>query len=127
MPRPYKERTHESSPRTFGTDRGRRAARADGSHRTDRGSRRHAGGLTRGRCDGRSDRRHYTWQPDQPGWDQQAADAVDAVAEEAGIQGVVAENGGYEDITPILRDLAAGGAGLIICHARGYQTVCPEV
>jgi basic membrane protein A and related proteins len=60
------------------------------------------------------------------GWDQQAADAVDAVAKEAGIEGVVAENGGYEDITPILRDLAAGGAGLIICHASGYQTVCPE-
>ncbi len=39
---------------------------------------------------------------------------------------VVAENGGYEDITPVLRDLAAGGAGLIICHASGYQTVCPE-
>src|SRR5215213_11287926 len=55
-----------------------------------------------------------------------AGDAVDAVAKEAGIEGVVAENGGYEDITPILRDLAAGGAGLIICHASGYQTVCPE-
>jgi basic membrane protein A len=60
------------------------------------------------------------------GWDQQAADAVEAVAEEAGIEAVVAENAGYEDITPVLRDLAAGGAGLIICHASGYQTVCPE-
>ena len=60
------------------------------------------------------------------GWDQQAADAVEAVAKEAGIEAVVAENAGYEDITPVLRDLAAGGAGLIICHASGYQTVCPE-
>lgn len=60
------------------------------------------------------------------GWDQQAADAVDAVAKEEGIDGVVAENGGYEDITPVLKDLAAGGASLIICHASGYQTVCPE-
>ncbi|MGH2615044.1 MAG: BMP family ABC transporter substrate-binding protein [Thermomicrobiales bacterium] len=60
------------------------------------------------------------------GWDQQAADAVEAVAAENGIQAVVAENAGYEDITPILRDLSAGGAGLIICHASGYQTVCPE-
>jgi basic membrane protein A and related proteins len=60
------------------------------------------------------------------GWDQQAADAVEAVAEEAGVEAVVAENAGYEDITPVLRDLAAGGAGLIICHASGYQTVCPE-
>jgi simple sugar transport system substrate-binding protein len=60
------------------------------------------------------------------GWDQQAADAVDAVAKKNGIKSTVAENAGYEDITPVLRDLAAGGAGLIICHASGYQTVCPE-
>ena len=60
------------------------------------------------------------------GWDQQAADAVDAIAAGAGIEGVVAENGGYDDITPILQDLAANGADLIICHASGYQTVCPE-
>ncbi|MCA9880942.1 MAG: BMP family protein [Thermomicrobiales bacterium] len=60
------------------------------------------------------------------GWDQQGADAADAVAKELGISSVVAENGGYDDITPILRDLQAGGAGLIICHASGYQTVCPE-
>ncbi|MFM9108038.1 MAG: BMP family protein [Chloroflexota bacterium] len=60
------------------------------------------------------------------GWDQQAADALMAVAEKNGIEGVVAENGGYEDITPLLKDLQAGGANLIICHASGYQTVCPE-
>jgi basic membrane protein A and related proteins len=60
------------------------------------------------------------------GWDQQAADAVEAVAKEAGIKADVAENAGYDDITPVLRDVAAGGAGLIICHASGYQTVCPE-
>jgi simple sugar transport system substrate-binding protein len=60
------------------------------------------------------------------GWDQQAADAVEAVAAEHGIEAEVAENAGYEDITPILRDVAAGGADLIICHASGYQTVCPE-
>ncbi len=60
------------------------------------------------------------------GWDQQAADAIDAVAAELGKEPVVAENAGYDDITPILRDLEAGGAGLIICHASGYQTVCPE-
>lgn len=60
------------------------------------------------------------------GWDQQAADALMAVAEKNGIEGIVAENGGYEDITPLLKDLQAGGANLIICHASGYQTVCPE-
>src|SRR5829696_6166069 len=87
---PCKERTHESRPRTSGTDRGRRAAGADGSCRADCGS------------------------------------GLDAGGAEAGTDGVVAENGGYEDITPLLRDLAAGGADLIICHASGYQTVCPE-
>jgi simple sugar transport system substrate-binding protein len=60
------------------------------------------------------------------GWDQQAADAAEAVGQELGVEVVVAENAGYDDITPILRDLEAGGADLIICHASGYQTVCPE-
>jgi len=60
------------------------------------------------------------------GWDQQAADAIEAVGGELGIAVEVAENAGYDDITPILRDLAANGADLIICHASGYQTVCPE-
>ena len=60
------------------------------------------------------------------GWDQQAADALETVAAELGIEAVVAENAGYEDITPILRDVADGGADLIVCHASGYQTVCPE-
>ena len=59
------------------------------------------------------------------GWDQQAADAIEAVAEEGGFTAEVAENAGYDDITPILRDLQANGADLIICHASGYQTVCP--
>lgn len=60
------------------------------------------------------------------GWDQQGADALTAVGEELGIDAVVAENAGYDDITPVLRDLEAGGADLIVCHASGYQTVCPE-
>ena len=60
------------------------------------------------------------------GWDQQGADGIDAVAKELGIKSVVAENAGYDDITPTLKDLQAGGANLIICHASGYQTVCPE-
>jgi basic membrane protein A and related proteins len=60
------------------------------------------------------------------GWDQQAADNLEAVAAALGIEAVVVENGGYGDIAPILRDLAADGAQLIICHASGYQTTCPE-
>jgi simple sugar transport system substrate-binding protein len=38
----------------------------------------------------------------------------------------VAENLGYDDITPVLRDLAERDFNLLICHASGYQTVCPE-
>ncbi|MGH2530729.1 MAG: BMP family protein [Thermomicrobiales bacterium] len=60
------------------------------------------------------------------GWDQQAADAIEAVAEERGIEAAVVENAGYDDITPVLNDLADDGARLIICHASGYQTICPE-
>lgn len=60
------------------------------------------------------------------GWDQQAADALTAIAAERGITTDIAENGGYDDITPILKDFEANGDQLIICHASGYQTVCPE-
>ncbi len=60
------------------------------------------------------------------GWDQQAADGIDAVAKELDIRSEVQENAGYDDITPILKDLKDDGAQLIICHASGYQTTCPE-
>lgn len=60
------------------------------------------------------------------GWDQQGVDTLVAVGEERGIEVEVVENAGYDDITPILRDLADDGVDLIICHAAGYQTVCPE-
>ena len=50
-------------------------------------------------------------QPHESGWDQQAADAVNAVAAGAGITPTVAENGGYGDITPILKDLGAERRG----------------
>jgi simple sugar transport system substrate-binding protein len=60
------------------------------------------------------------------GWDQQAADALTNIAAERGLIADIAENGGYDDITPILKDFEANGDQLIICHASGYQTVCPE-
>jgi len=60
------------------------------------------------------------------GWDQQGTDNLVAVGDELGIDVDVAENAGYDDITPILDDLAGEGADLIVCHASGYQTVCPE-
>jgi simple sugar transport system substrate-binding protein len=60
------------------------------------------------------------------GWDQQGVDALVAVGKKRGIDVEVVENAGYDDITPILNDLADDGVDLIFCHASGYQTVCPE-
>lgn len=60
------------------------------------------------------------------GWDQQGVDHLTAVGMELGIAVDVSENAGYDDITPILDDLAGDGSDLIVCHASGYQTVCPE-
>ncbi len=60
------------------------------------------------------------------GWDQQAADGIEAVAANLDIEADVVDNAGYDDISPVLRDLASDGADLIICHASGYQTTCPE-
>ena len=60
------------------------------------------------------------------GWNQQAADGMAQVAAEHGLELEVAENLGYEDISPVLRDLADRGFDLLICHADGYQTTCPE-
>jgi basic membrane protein A len=60
------------------------------------------------------------------GWDQQGAEGAAAAAAAFGIEALIQENGGYDDITPALKDLADEGAGLIICHASGYQTTCPD-
>jgi simple sugar transport system substrate-binding protein len=61
------------------------------------------------------------------GWNQQAADGMSEVAEERGFTLEIAENLGYGDISPVLRDLADREFDLVVCHASGYQTVCPEV
>ncbi len=60
------------------------------------------------------------------GWDQQGVDNLLEVGEQLGIEVEVVENAGYDDITPVLNDLADDGVELIFCHGSGYQTVCPE-
>jgi basic membrane protein A and related proteins len=60
------------------------------------------------------------------GWDQQGADGITAAGAKLGITVEVQENAGYNDITPALKDLKDQGAQLIICHASGYQTTCPD-
>lgn len=60
------------------------------------------------------------------GWNQQAADSMAVVEQKRGFKLEVAENLGYEDITPVLRDMADRKFDLMVCHASGYQTTCPE-
>lgn len=60
------------------------------------------------------------------GWDQQGVDNLVQVGAQQDVQVEVADNAGYDDITPILLDLVSNGSQLIFCHASGYQTVCPE-
>jgi len=61
------------------------------------------------------------------GWNQQAVEASEQVASELGIEVEVADGAGYEDITPILRELSTGGAEFIVAQASGYNTTAPEV
>ncbi|MCK5570757.1 MAG: BMP family ABC transporter substrate-binding protein, partial [Spirochaetes bacterium] len=61
------------------------------------------------------------------GWNQMGADGLRLLKEKWNLTIEVAENQGYGDIKPVLRDLARKGFDLIIAHASGYQTVTPEV
>lgn len=61
------------------------------------------------------------------GWNQQGIDAAKAAGAAAGIKVMVADNLGYGDVRPTLRELAEDGAGLLIAHASGYNTAAPEV
>jgi basic membrane protein A len=61
------------------------------------------------------------------GWNQQGIDAARAAGERTGVQVIVAENLGYGDVRPTLRELAEDGADLLIAHASGYNTAAPEI
>ena len=61
------------------------------------------------------------------GWNQQGVDAARAAAEATGVELIVAENLGYGDIRPSLRELAEDGANLLIAHGSGYNTAGPEI
>jgi simple sugar transport system substrate-binding protein len=60
------------------------------------------------------------------GWNQAGVDSLEKVARARGFKVEVAENLGYGDIKAVLRDMARRNQ-LLICHASGYQTICPEV
>lgn len=66
-------------------------------------------------------------QPTDFGWNQQGVAAARAAAAKLGVQVEIAAGLGYGDNRPVMRELIANGANLLICHASGYNTVCPEI
>jgi simple sugar transport system substrate-binding protein len=56
------------------------------------------------------------------GWNQQGVESAKKVAAEIEAEIEVADGAGYEDITPLLRELAQGGSNLTIAFASGYGT-----
>jgi basic membrane protein A len=60
------------------------------------------------------------------GWNQQGREGAEAAAEAVGAELEVADGLGYDDVAPVLSQLADGGADLIIAHASGYNTVGAE-
>jgi basic membrane protein A len=61
------------------------------------------------------------------GWNQQSIEAARKISNDRGLELEVADNAGYEDVTPVLRELATGGANFIIAQASGYNTAAPDV
>jgi basic membrane protein A len=61
------------------------------------------------------------------GWNQQSIEAARKISSDRGLELEVADNAGYEDVTPVLRELATGGANFIIAQASGYNTAAPDV
>jgi basic membrane protein A and related proteins len=62
------------------------------------------------------------------GWNQQGVEAAEQVASDLGIEVEVADGAGYEDVSPILRELSTtGGAEFIVAQASGYNTTAPDV
>ncbi|WP_460275718.1 putative B6 ABC transporter substrate-binding protein [Celeribacter sp. ULVN23_4] len=61
------------------------------------------------------------------GWNQQGIDGAKAAGDALDIDVIVAENLGYGDVRPTLRELAEEKPGLIIAHASGYNTAAPEI
>ena len=61
------------------------------------------------------------------GWNQQGVEGAEEVGDKDGIQVEVADNSGYEDIAPILRELSTSGPEFVIAQASGYNTTAPDV
>jgi len=61
------------------------------------------------------------------GWNQQGADSLRKLKDKWHLTIEVAENQGYGDIKPVIRDLARKEFDLVIAHASGYQIAAAEV
>ena len=61
------------------------------------------------------------------GWNQQGVEGAEQVGNELGINVDVADNSGYEDISPVLRELSTSGNEFIVAQASGYNTTAPDV
>jgi simple sugar transport system substrate-binding protein len=60
------------------------------------------------------------------GWNQQGVEGAQAAADSIGAELLIADGAGYEDITPVLQQLADDGAQFIVAQASGYNTAAPE-
>jgi simple sugar transport system substrate-binding protein len=64
---------------------------------------------------------------DDFGWNQQGVEGAEQVGKELGIQVEVADGSGYDNVDPILSQLANDGAQLVIAHASGYNASAVDV
>ncbi len=66
-------------------------------------------------------------KPSDYGWNQQGYNAAKAAAASVGAKFVAQTNIGYDKTESVLRQLAQGGAGFIVAHASGYDTVASRI
>jgi simple sugar transport system substrate-binding protein len=64
---------------------------------------------------------------DDFGWNQQGVEGAQAAATAAGIQIAIADGSGYDNVDPILSQLANDGSQLVIAHASGYNASAADV
>lgn len=64
---------------------------------------------------------------DDFGWNQQGILGAEAAAKSLGVQIEVADGSGYDNVDPILSQVANDGAQLVIAHASGYNETAVDV
>jgi basic membrane protein A len=66
-------------------------------------------------------------KPSDYGWNQQGYNAAKTAAASVGAKFVAQTNIGYDKTESVLRQLAQGGAGFIVAHASGYDTIAARI